>query len=81
MENGFSDSFEVDQIKRELESKYRMELNRKLEDVNRYLEEQAQARDRLDHVRNNNEASLKSEKRKLEVSLSYMYFFIFFFFI
>ncbi|XP_064604354.1 trichohyalin-like isoform X2 [Liolophura sinensis] len=70
MENGFSDSFEVEQIKRELEAKYRMELNRKLEDVNRYLEEQAQARDRLDHVRNNNEASLKSEKRKLEDEVS-----------
>ena len=48
-------------MKAELEAKARMELNRKLEEVNIYLEEQARARDKLDHMRDTNEDEMKRE--------------------
>ncbi|KAK6177564.1 hypothetical protein SNE40_015641 [Patella caerulea] len=53
-------------IRKEMEAKYRMELNRKLEDVNFYLEEQARARDKLDRSRGDNESKLMSERKRLD---------------
>lgn len=54
-------------MRSEIEAKYRMELNRKLEDVNRFLDSQSHLRDRLDTSRTDLEANLLLDKRKLEV--------------
>ena len=54
-------------LQQELEMKYRKDLNRKLEEINTYLENQALARDRLDTSRYENESRLASDKRRLEV--------------
>ncbi|CAL1526232.1 unnamed protein product [Lymnaea stagnalis] len=59
-------SANIEDMKSELEAKYRMELNRKLDDVNRFLESQSQMRDRLDTSRTDLETSLMFDKRKLE---------------
>ncbi|CAG5117917.1 unnamed protein product, partial [Candidula unifasciata] len=53
-------------LRAELEAKYRQELNRKLEDVNRFLDSQSQLRDRLDTSRTEVEVRLMYDKRKLE---------------
>ncbi|BFZ10588.1 hypothetical protein BsWGS_13626 [Bradybaena similaris] len=53
-------------LRSELESKYRQELNRKLEEVNRFLDSQSQLRDRLDSSRTEVEVRLMSDKRRLE---------------
>ena len=46
-----------------------MELNQKLEEVNAYLEEQAQARERLDKMRDNNEQEMRKEFEKYRKDL------------
>ncbi|KAL5013267.1 hypothetical protein ScPMuIL_007537 [Solemya velum] len=56
----------LDQARKELEANFRLDLNRKLDEVNAYLEEQARARDRLDRSRDDIEKTLKTAKRKLE---------------
>lgn len=55
-------------MRAEIEAKYRMELNRKLGDVNRFLDTQSLMRDKLDTSRTEIEVHLLSDKRKLEVS-------------
>ena len=67
METGYTDKASVEEAKREIEARYRMELNRKLDEVNNYLEEQARTRNRLDTSRDEQESKLRTDKKKLEV--------------
>ncbi|XP_059152667.1 ankyrin repeat domain-containing protein 36C-like isoform X2 [Physella acuta] len=60
----------IDLMRSEIEAKYRMELNRKLEDVNRFLDSQSHLRDRLDTSRTDLEANLLLDKRKLEEEIN-----------
>lgn len=69
-EGGFTD---LENLQQELEAKYRRELNRKLEEVNAYLENQARANDRLNNSHSENEARLQADKRRLEVSYNKNY--------
>ncbi|ESO98586.1 hypothetical protein LOTGIDRAFT_176518 [Lottia gigantea] len=67
LENGSSTEKDVvEQLRKELEAKYRMELNRKLDEVNLYLEEQSRARDKLDRSRGDNENKILSDKKRLD---------------
>ncbi|KAK3101032.1 hypothetical protein FSP39_000386 [Pinctada imbricata] len=66
VDNGYVDKEELERVKREMEARYRLELNRKLEDVNNYLEEQARARERLDTSRDETEYKLKDERKKIQ---------------
>ncbi|KAK7503606.1 hypothetical protein BaRGS_00005145 [Batillaria attramentaria] len=63
VDGGFVD---VEGLQQDMETKYRRELNRKLEEVNAYLETQTRARDRLDSSRSENEARITADKRRLE---------------
>ncbi|XP_055882391.1 trichohyalin-like isoform X3 [Biomphalaria glabrata] len=60
----------IDDIKTQLEAKYRKELNRKLSDVNKFLESQSQLRERLDTSRADLETNLVFDKRKLEEEMN-----------
>ncbi|XP_074646987.1 uncharacterized protein LOC141902922 isoform X2 [Tubulanus polymorphus] len=57
----YVDRVDVDKLRNELETKSRLEVNQKLEEVNAFLEDQSQARERLDTIRTNNESKLRSE--------------------
>ena len=48
-------------LKAELEEKARLDLSTKLADVNVFLDEQARARDRLDAMRDTNDAQQRRE--------------------
>lgn len=65
-EGGMS-STEVELVQRELEAKYRLELNRKLDEVNIYLEEQSRRRSALDQSTQEKETRLMAERRRMEV--------------
>ena len=67
VETDYTDKAGIEELKKEIEARYRLELNRKLDEVNNYLEEQARTRQRLDTSREEQENKLRSEKRKLEV--------------
>ena len=54
-------------VRAELEAKYRAELNRKLGDVNRFLESQSHLQGKLDTSRTEVEVNLMADKRRLEV--------------
>ncbi|XP_070557904.1 ankyrin repeat domain-containing protein 26-like isoform X2 [Ptychodera flava] len=58
---GFVEKAEMDRFKQDMEVKARQEVNQKLEEVNAYLEEQAQARERLDDIRSKNEVQMKQD--------------------
>ncbi|XP_067684911.1 ankyrin repeat domain-containing protein 26-like [Haliotis asinina] len=58
---------DIDDIRTELEAKYRMDLNMKLDEVNRYLEQQAQAQNQLDISHGEKESRLAMDKKYLEV--------------
>ena len=58
-QNTSYDPAEVEKIRAEVEARSRLELNKKLEEVNTYLEEQARARDRIDRMRDQNEQELR----------------------
>lgn len=60
---------DLERVRREIEARYRMELNRKLEDVNNYLEEQARARDKLDVSRDETEFKIRDDHKKIQVWL------------
>lgn len=60
---------DLERVRREMEARYRMELNRKLEDVNNYLEEQARARDKLDVSRDETEFKIRDDHKKIQVWL------------
>ena len=45
----------------DLETKARLELNAKLEEVNNYLDEQSTARKRLDTMRDSNECEMRKD--------------------
>jgi len=68
VENGFIDRDELDQVRKEMEAHYRLELNRKLSEVNGYLEEQAHNREKLDTSRDDSEHRLKDTNKKLQVT-------------
>uniref|UniRef100_K1QP98 Ankyrin repeat domain-containing protein 26 n=1 Tax=Magallana gigas TaxID=29159 RepID=K1QP98_MAGGI len=57
---------DLERVRREIEARYRMELNRKLEDVNNYLEEQARARDKLDVSRDETEFKIRDDHKKIQ---------------
>ncbi|XP_064633514.1 ankyrin repeat domain-containing protein 26-like isoform X4 [Lineus longissimus] len=57
----FVERADLERVRQEYEVKARMEVNHKLEEVNAYLEEQAQAREKLDHIRSSNENQLRTE--------------------
>ena len=67
--NGVDISLEVDRIRRELESKAQAELNQKVQQVNLYLEEQKNARERIDRLRDNNEMQIRKEFEKVRREL------------
>lgn len=56
---------DVDRISEMLKTEAQMELNHKLQEVNRYLDDQAKAREHLDRIRNVNEAEMKKEFEKV----------------
>lgn len=56
---------DVDRISEMLKTEAQMELNHKLQEVNRYLDDQAKAREQLDRIRNVNEAEMKKEFEKV----------------
>ena len=51
----------MERLRGQMEAKSRQELNKKLEEVNTYLEQQARARQRIDSLRDQNEAQLRTE--------------------
>ena len=67
VETGYTDKASVEEARKEVEARYRLELNRKLDEVNNYLEEQARTRQKLDLNRDEQESKLRSERKKLEV--------------
>ncbi|XP_070192077.1 ankyrin repeat domain-containing protein 26-like isoform X3 [Littorina saxatilis] len=62
-----SGQVDVEELQKEMEMRYRRELNSKLDEINTYLEAQAHARDRLDTSRTDNETRLAAETRHLQV--------------
>lgn len=70
--NNYIEKSKLELARAELEAQARMELNKKLEEVNKYLEEQAGARERLDHMHETNESDMRREfdriKRDLKVT-------------
>ena len=70
VEANFVEKEAVSKLRAELEARARTELNAKLEEVNKYLEEQAQARERLDKMRDSNELDMRSEFEKKNKNLS-----------
>jgi len=65
---------ELDRIRLDLEDRARQVLNCKLEEVSSYLEDQALAREKLERIRNDNEAAIRNDfdrvRRELTVSLN-----------
>jgi hypothetical protein len=61
LQNASLDPAEVQRLREEMEAKARTELNKKLEDVNAYLEQQARERQRIDALRDQNEGQLRAE--------------------
>ncbi|XP_033098759.1 ankyrin repeat domain-containing protein 26-like isoform X3 [Anneissia japonica] len=57
----FIEKGELERYKQELDAKARIEINEKLDQVNAYLEEQAQAREKLEQLRNSNEEDMRKE--------------------
>ncbi|XP_071961648.1 uncharacterized protein [Antedon mediterranea] len=57
----FIEKGELERYKQELDAKARIEINEKLDQVNAYLEEQSQAREKLEQLRNSNEEDMKKE--------------------
>eukprot|EP00920_Eleutheroschizon_duboscqi_P039001 GHVT01093808.1.p1 GENE.GHVT01093808.1~~GHVT01093808.1.p1 ORF type:complete len:121 (+),score=5.05 GHVT01093808.1:786-1148(+) len=68
---------ELERLRGELEARSRAELNQKLEEVNRYLEEQAQARHHLDSIRENSSVDMRKEFEKNKKDLSVRFEFLF----
>ncbi|XP_053377112.1 ankyrin repeat domain-containing protein 26-like isoform X23 [Mercenaria mercenaria] len=66
VETGYTEKSTVEEAKKDIEARYRQELNRKLDEVNNYLEEQARTRQRLDLSREEQESKLRSDKKKFE---------------
>lgn len=56
---------EIERIREKLKSEAQLELNQKLQEVNRYLDEQAKARERLDRIRDINETEMRMEFEKV----------------
>ena len=69
METAALDKTGLERWKQQLEARSRIELNQKLEEVNNYLEEQAQARSRLDQMRDKNELQMRKEFEKTKQEL------------
>lgn len=67
IENSYVNKDDMNQKEKELEAHYRLQLNRKLDEINNYLEQQARARERLDNSRDESEYKIKDAKRKLVV--------------
>lgn len=70
VETGYTEKSTVEEARKDIEARYRQELNRKLDEVNNYLEEQARTRQRLDTSREEQESKLRQDKKKFEVSLN-----------
>ena len=67
VEVGYTDKASLEEAKKEIEARYRLELNRKLDEVNSYLEDQARTRQRLDSSRDDQDSKLRTDKKRLEV--------------
>jgi hypothetical protein len=67
VETGYTEKSSVEEAKKEIEARYRQELNRKLDEVNNYLEEQARTRQRLDLSRDEQETKIRNDKKRFEV--------------
>ncbi|XP_035676318.1 ankyrin repeat domain-containing protein 26-like isoform X3 [Branchiostoma floridae] len=61
VDSNFVDKSYIDNYKKQLEAQSRTELNSKLQQVNEYLEGQAQARNKLDKLRDSNDEKIRSE--------------------
>ncbi|XP_060576523.1 trichohyalin-like isoform X27 [Ruditapes philippinarum] len=66
VETGYTEKSSVEEAKKEIEARYRQELNRKLDEVNNYLEEQARTRQRLDLSRDEQETKIRNDKKRFE---------------
>ncbi|XP_071805576.1 uncharacterized protein [Asterias amurensis] len=62
VQQNFVEKGELEKYKQQLDTKARLEVNEKLDQVNAYLEEQSQARDKLEMLRNSNESELRKEQ-------------------
>lgn len=67
METGYTEKSSLEDAKKDIETRYRQELNRKLDEVNNYLEEQARTRQRLDLSRDDQDSKLRNDRKKFEV--------------
>ncbi|KAH3892929.1 hypothetical protein DPMN_017065 [Dreissena polymorpha] len=66
VEAGYTEKSSVEEAKKEIEARFRLELNRKLDEVNNYLEEQARTRQKLDRSREEQDSKLRNENKKME---------------
>eukprot|EP00794_Sanderia_malayensis_P006174 gene6174-6885_t len=60
----FVDKNNIDTLKKDIETKARLEINKRLQEVNMQLEEQAVVRENYDRVRNESESKSKKELEK-----------------
>lgn len=74
VQSNYIERAELERLRAELEARSRLELNQKLEEVNQYLEQQAQARNHLDSMRENKEVDMKREFEKNKKDLLVRYF-------
>ncbi|KAK3608359.1 hypothetical protein CHS0354_030820 [Potamilus streckersoni] len=72
VESSYTEKGTVEVTRKELEAQYRLELNRKLDEVNNYLEDQARARQRLDAAREEQYSKLSYEKKRLQEEVTDM---------
>ena len=59
----------IERLHGDLETRTRMELNQKLEEVNTYLEEQSKAREKIDQMRDDNDNMMRKEFEKTKKEL------------
>jgi len=70
-ERNFISQDEIEDFKKALETKTRLDLNKKLQEVNMHLEEQALAREAFDKLRNEKESKTKKELEETIHELKY----------
>ena len=61
---------QLEQYKKEIEARLRLDLSNKLTQVNDFLDQTTQARDHIDRLRDNNEQALRRDLEKTRSELS-----------
>lgn len=67
VETGYVDKEQLADVKKEIEARYRADLNKKLEDVNMYLENQAMSREKMETSIDETRVGLREKNKKLQV--------------